>query len=272
MCCKDGDDYLDSWTSDDILNGGNGYDQFQDDDGSDTFRGRAGVDSVSYYFGRSVTVNLATGIAIDAEGTNTLNSIENVFCFEASDTLIGNAEDNSLDGFDRADVLKDGGGNDYLFSGFADALEGDSGDDRLIGGQGKDTLAGGLGKDKLSGGRGNDNFRYDFLSYEGGIDGDLQIEVSDIITDLSPRFDTIQVDDVGFGDGLQEGAITQEQFQLGSRAQDTLDRFIYNRIVLLRYSLQPCLAILCLIGVTLSLSEFKHQRATIEFLHKPLIL
>lgn len=142
LCCKDGDDYLDSWTGDDILNGGNGHDQFQDDDGSDTFRGGAGVDSVSYYFGGSVTVNLATGIAIDAEGTDTLDSIENVFCSEASDTLIGNAEDNSLDCFDRADVLKDGGGNDYLFGGFADALEGGGGDDRLIGGQGKDTLAG----------------------------------------------------------------------------------------------------------------------------------
>lgn len=93
----------------------------------------------------------------------------------------------------------------------------------------RSTLAGGLGKDKLTGGRGNDNFRYDLLSYEGGIDGDLQIEVGDIIADFSPHFDTIQVDDVGVGGGLQEGAITQEQFQLASRAQDTSDRFIYNR-------------------------------------------
>jgi len=88
-----------------------------------------------------------------------------------------------------------------------------------------------LSKDKLTGGRGNNNFRYDFLSTEGGIDGDLQIEVGDIITDFLPRFDTIQVDDVGFGGGLQEGAITQEQFPLGSRVQDTSDWFIYNRSI-----------------------------------------
>lgn len=61
-----------------------------------------------------------------------------------------NALDNTVEGFNRADIIHGLEGNDILF--------GRAGDDVLIGGAGNDTLNGGAGNDTLTGGAGTDRF------------------------------------------------------------------------------------------------------------------
>ncbi len=96
-------------------------------------------------------------------------------------------------------------------------LNGGNGNDILIGGSGNDTLVGGLGNDTLTGGTGSDVFTINTLSE--GIDN---------ITDFSSLDDTIYVSKIGFGDGLNEGILQATEFFIGSVAQNSSDRFIYN--------------------------------------------
>ncbi|MDZ8256979.1 trypsin-like serine protease [Nostoc sp. ChiQUE01b] len=96
-------------------------------------------------------------------------------------------------------------------------LNGGNGNDILIGGSGNDTFVGGLGNDTLTGGTGSDVFTINTLSE--GIDN---------ITDFSSLDDTIYVSKIGFGGGLNEGILQATKFFIGSVAQDSSDRFIYN--------------------------------------------
>jgi hypothetical protein len=92
--------------------GGTGDDTIYARDGADTIDGGAGVDGVDYSLLAlpGVTVNLATGIAIQANGkTDTLSNIENAR---------GGAGNDSLAGSGGSNVLKGGGGNDtFILSG-----------------------------------------------------------------------------------------------------------------------------------------------------------
>ncbi|MHC5745020.1 MAG: trypsin-like serine protease [Nostoc sp.] len=97
-------------------------------------------------------------------------------------------------------------------------LNGGNSNDILIGGSSNDTFVGGLGNDTLTGGTGSDVFIINTLSE--GIDN---------ITDFSPLDDTIYVSKIGFGGGLSEGILQATQFFIGSLAQDSSDRFIYNK-------------------------------------------
>ncbi|MEH1807252.1 trypsin-like serine protease [Nostoc sp.] len=96
-------------------------------------------------------------------------------------------------------------------------LNGGNSNDILIGGSSNDTFVGGLGNDTLTGGTGSDVFIINTPSE--GIDN---------ITDFSPLDDTIYVSKIGFGGGLSEGILQSTQFFIGSLAQDSSDRFIYN--------------------------------------------
>lgn len=96
-------------------------------------------------------------------------------------------------------------------------LNGGNSNDILIGGSSNDTFVGGLGNDTLTGGTGSDVFIINTLS-----------EGIDKITDFSPLDDTIYVSKIGFGGGLSEGILQATQFFIGSLAQDSSDRFIYN--------------------------------------------
>ncbi|MFN6526480.1 trypsin-like serine protease [Nostoc sp. ChiSLP03a] len=96
-------------------------------------------------------------------------------------------------------------------------LNGGNGNDILIGGSGNDTFVGGLGNDTLTGGTGSDVFTINTPSE--GIDN---------ITDFSSLDDTIYVSKIGFGGGLSEGILQATQFFIGSVAEDSSDRFIYN--------------------------------------------
>ncbi|MEH2203110.1 MAG: trypsin-like serine protease [Nostoc sp.] len=96
-------------------------------------------------------------------------------------------------------------------------LNGGNSNDILIGGSGNDTFVGGLGNDTLTGGTGSDVFIINTPSE--GIDN---------ITDFSSLDDTIYVSKIGFGGGLSEGILQATQFFIGSLAEDSSDRFIYN--------------------------------------------
>ncbi|MBE9106016.1 trypsin-like serine protease [Nostoc cf. edaphicum LEGE 07299] len=96
-------------------------------------------------------------------------------------------------------------------------LNGGNGNDILIGGSGNDTFVGGLGNDTLTGGTGSDVFIIN-----------TPAEGIDNITDFSSLDDTIYVSKIGFGGGLSEGILQATQFFIGSVAEDSSDRFIYD--------------------------------------------
>ncbi|MEY8205792.1 MAG: calcium-binding protein, partial [Bermanella sp.] len=77
-----------------------------------------------------------------------------------SDTLYGGADNDNLNGDLGNDILFGGTGNDVLNGGEGnDTLQGDMGDDVLSGGAGNDSLQGNLGDDVLSGGAGDDSLQ-----------------------------------------------------------------------------------------------------------------
>ncbi|MEH1950279.1 MAG: trypsin-like serine protease [Nostoc sp.] len=96
-------------------------------------------------------------------------------------------------------------------------LNGGNSNDILIGGSGNDTFVGALGNDTLTGGTGSDVFIIN-----------TPAEGIDDITDFSSLDDTIYVSNIGFGGGLSEGILQSTQFLIGSVAQNSSDRFIYD--------------------------------------------
>jgi len=134
-----------------ILDGGGGNDTISistylgHHGGSDQIIGGDGIDTVEYEGAVGVTVNLTTGTGSggNAQG-DTYVGIENVRGTSRNDTLIGNAQGNSLGG---------GYGDDKL--------EGRAGADVLNGFYGRDMLIGGAGADLMTGGGDNDVYSVD---------------------------------------------------------------------------------------------------------------
>jgi len=117
---------------DDVLEGGAG---------ADAIDGRDGIDTASYAgssAGVTIDLQLNTAAGGDAEG-DALLSIENIIGSAYDDTLIGDANANTLDGAAGNDTLTGREG--------ADTLLGGAGDDILNGRQGADVLDGGAGID-----------------------------------------------------------------------------------------------------------------------------
>ncbi|SER04649.1 calcium-binding protein, partial [Thalassovita taeanensis] len=169
-----GNDTLAGNAGNDILQGGEGHDsllgQAGDDDlsggtGNDTMDGGAGRDVLRYLdSSNAVTVNLATGTALDGfGGTDTLRNIEDVRASQYGDRLTGDAGVNRLFGFGGNDTIDGGAGDDIL--------HGDEGDDSLLGGTGNDELWDSEGNDTMDGGAGLDTLRY--LNSSAGITVDL---------------------------------------------------------------------------------------------------
>uniref|UniRef100_UPI0025FD5A08 M10 family metallopeptidase C-terminal domain-containing protein n=1 Tax=Brevundimonas sp. TaxID=1871086 RepID=UPI0025FD5A08 len=104
----------------DTLNGGDGNDRLAGGRGNDTLNGGAGIDEADYSGANGgVSVNLGSGTAVGtgADGTDTLNSIENVRGSRFSDTIFGDAGANVIRGGGGVDNLIGGGGNDTLIAG-----------------------------------------------------------------------------------------------------------------------------------------------------------
>jgi Ca2+-binding RTX toxin-like protein len=121
-----GDDYVDGGTGNDKLEGGEGNDFFvtKDGDGTDTFAGGGGFDTIDFSaLSSAISVNLAKGTATQGAVIDKVATIEKVIGTGFNDTLIGSAVS-----------------------------------DELVGGAGNDTIQGGNGSDTLTGGAGNDKF------------------------------------------------------------------------------------------------------------------
>ena len=120
----------------------------------------------------------------DLAAGDKLTSIENLIGSDHKDVLIGNGENNQLDGGDGGYHLYGGAG--------ADTLNGEDGGDHLYGGDGDDTLLGGDGMDVLIGGDGSD-----ILIGEGGMDLfrlDLDDDGTDTVLGFTLGEDKIQID------------------------------------------------------------------------------
>jgi Ca2+-binding RTX toxin-like protein len=112
-------------------------------DGRNTYDGGQDTDTINYSRATvGITVNLETGVG-QANGSDTLVSIENVVGSDQGDFIVGSSVDN---------VLKGGKGDDQLFGG--------DGRDTLFGGDNNDLLAGGKGADTMYGGDGIDTLSY----------------------------------------------------------------------------------------------------------------
>lgn len=147
------------------------------------------------------------------------NADDNIVGREDASTISGLAGNDNLLGRAANDVLNGDDGKDTLNGGLGnDGLGGGSGNDALIGNTGDDLLNGGTGKDTLTGATGKDAFKF-WTSNEG----------LDTIKDFVVVDDVIHVDKQGFGGGLTNGALKARQFQIGSSAKDSSDRFIYNK-------------------------------------------
>jgi Ca2+-binding RTX toxin-like protein len=150
---------------DDILNGGGGDDSVYGNEGNDTIDGAqgddlldggAGTDTVTYYSAfAGVTVNLLTqGVSQDTigAGVDTLYNFENLTGSRRDDTLIGDANNNTIDGGGETgagpgnDIMDGGGGTDTVtYVSEASSVK----VSLLLQGSQQDTLGGGL--DTLTG-------------------------------------------------------------------------------------------------------------------------
>ena len=103
---------------------------------------------------KTVTAKDMAGMKVEGVGTD---SNESLYGWDTADVLDGGKGNDYLSGEKGADILKGGEGNDSLDGGEgADTLEGNAGNDYLSGEKGADILKGGEGNDELRGGEGSD--------------------------------------------------------------------------------------------------------------------
>ncbi|APG95372.1 calcium-binding protein [Sinorhizobium americanum] len=115
----------------DTMRGSGADEQFMGFGGRDYIDGRGGFDVIRFHRDADVggklgvTVNLATGVAIDGFGkTDTFVNIEAIYSTQFADKLTGNAGDN---------VFRAEAGNDFIDGGLgADTMEGGSGNDTYV--------------------------------------------------------------------------------------------------------------------------------------------
>ncbi|MEZ5959921.1 MAG: calcium-binding protein [Hyphomonadaceae bacterium] len=161
----DGDDQLVGHAGNDTIIGGAGDDEIIPGDGVNILDGGDGSDTLNYrgwsvgsgVGNATVYVDLTLNIATHGGVSDTIAGVENVWGSDGDDTLIGDAADNDLLGFEGNDNLEGLGGDDFLrASGGADTLYGGDGNDHLQGLDGDDIAWGGAGDDHILDSEGND--------------------------------------------------------------------------------------------------------------------
>jgi len=139
-----------------VLSGNGGNDSLYGAGGDDTLDGGAGIDVADYTDAASavdVDMSLSQATSDGDGGRDTFIDIENVRGSTFNDTIVGDANNNSLFG---------GLGND--------TLDGGGGDDQLFGEEGTDTFEASAGNDILDGGVGVDTADYSGLASANFID------------------------------------------------------------------------------------------------------
>ena len=186
---KEGDDILLGKEDNDTLVGGAGNDFLRGGTGIDFLDGGAGHDTVDFW-------DEVSGVTAD------LNSETAIYI-----GLDGEEVTETMRGFER-----------IYGNRFNDELIGNAKDNDLFGKEGDDILFGGAGNNFLRGGKGADKF---IISLSN--DGIDKIDDFD-----SGDKDEVRIMAGNFVDDLTIGALSSEQFVLGSVAQDRNDRFIYD--------------------------------------------
>jgi serralysin len=172
-----------------------------------------------------ITGNASANLLRGNGGNDTLNGLDNhdfLYGGDGNDSLIGGTGNDALVGEYGNDNLLGLSGNDSLLGfGNDDILSGGTGNDILDGGDGKDLLLGEEGNDTLTGGAGADRFRFTTLDRYN----------MDTIKDYSVVDDVIEIVVSGFPQsGLSAGrSLLSSEFNIGSSAKDTSDRFIYDK-------------------------------------------
>ena len=131
-------DILEGAQDDDTIRGGRGNDAFRagggddlmlggrDGEGSDTFDGGPGTDTVNYTFASGVSVTIEfTNNSPDGEpgeGDAVFENVENVTGSTQADTLTGDGDANVLDGSPGADRVTGAAGADTLLGGDGDDI------------------------------------------------------------------------------------------------------------------------------------------------------
>ncbi len=171
--------------NDDTFIGADGRQIFLGFGGDDTFDGGAGdLDGVDYSRARSdlgaiqgVDVSLAAGSGTDAYGdTDTFTGIEEIRGTELADTIIGDSNENSLEGEDGDDLIDSFGGSNNF-------LRGDGGNDTLLARGDDDFVQAGDGNDEIT-----------FFGSGGGVNPGLG---SDTIIGSATGFMSIEYFDIG---------------------------------------------------------------------------
>lgn len=201
---ESGNDYLNGRFGADTMVGGLGDDKYVVDNASDVVIEQLGegtdtvISTINYTLGANVENLTLTESAIEGMGNDSKNYI------------LGNAVKNVIYAQDGDDTVNGRGGDDFINGG--------TGNDTLYGDTENDTLLGATGNDLLSGGTGKDAFKFWNSNEE-----------IDTIRDFAVADDLILVDNLGFSGGLTVGTLKAAQFHIGTSAQDSSDRFIYNQ-------------------------------------------
>ena len=207
-----GSNFNDSLTGDafaNILSGGNGNDMLDGLGGSDKLIGGNGNDVYR--------VDSTGDVVIEGSASGGVDTVESSATF----TLSTNVERLTLVGDDAINGTGNSLSNVITGNAEANSLFGLGGDDRLTGDLGNDRLIGGAGNDILRGGGGSDTFIFDkALSASTNVDSILDFVAAD---------DTIQLQRSVFSAIASDGTLAAAAFQLGTAANDSGDRIIYDQ-------------------------------------------
>jgi Ca2+-binding RTX toxin-like protein len=205
------------------LNGGSG---------NDTLTGGAGVDALIGGLGNDTyIVALTTAGALEdtISETGVLSSEIDTLKLTGTSTnttAVTRSLSGSLANIEHFDISATGSSKINLTgNAAANVLTGNSAANILNGSTGNDTLTGGLGHDSLSGGTGIDYFLFNTTLGSTNID---------TLTDFVHGTDKIVLDDdifkaLGVTGTTAGTALTASRFQLGTTANDTADRIIYDQ-------------------------------------------
>ena len=159
---------------------------------------------------KTVTAKDMAGMKVEGVGTD---GNESLYGWDTADVLDGGKGNDYLYGHNGDDLLKGGEGNDSLYGGEGvDTLEGNAGNDYLNGEKGADILKGGEGNDELNGGEGSDILNGgagDDRLYGGGSEADTYVfekgHGKDVVSDygsLLEHTDTLLFENAVFSDAV----------------------------------------------------------------------
>jgi Ca2+-binding RTX toxin-like protein len=208
--------YLYGQGGNDILVGGDEYDDLYGGAGNDQLDGGGGSNNLYGGAGNDIYIVGGSDDRVSeraGEGSDRVIASENHYLYDNLESLVltGTAAIGSGNGL----------ANSILGNTAANRLYGGDGEDRLNGGGGDDRLSGGDDADSLTGGTGRDRFRFD-----SGIDGTDNI---DAIEDFVAADDTILLDRAIFDAIAADGRLAASAFRAGTEATDASDRIVYHQ-------------------------------------------